>query len=299
MKIFGGELIDGRKVSESHSDVYWVEVSHKPVEKLRLTYSKEVALESAKRRVFRDWEHHKHERARKDTGALLERGIQVYRLWFRFLKLALELERLGVSKLIVSQGTKRRSVASGGGGAKWRCRKWVRLNIQKERYAGWNLDSVLTDTFDEWWRTHSHLFEGYSPSFITSTDKLSPDFLYVRIDPATKLEDVKRFVTDEVQPKLRKKAQFAVEGYPKPRVLQNAYNALVLTLKGVEPKEVCTSSKIYLRATQSQQTDRLAVSTNPKTGKPLYSLLVSAQRDAGIHHLLEVMEGRFGRTAPK
>ena len=54
----------------------------------------------------------------------------------------------------------------------------------------------------------------------------------MRIDLVTILENVKRFVTEQVQTKLTGQPKFVVDRYPRPHVLKNRYNALVLTLKG-------------------------------------------------------------------
>ena len=73
-----------------------------------LVHSKEVALEPIKRLDKRNADDGVYDRnanrlqqsstrINKDTGKTLYRGIQLYRLWFRFLKLALELEKLEVS----------------------------------------------------------------------------------------------------------------------------------------------------------------------------------------------------------
>ena len=31
--------------------------------------------------------------------------------------------------------------------------------VKRTAYKGWDLDQVLTDKFDDWWKTHKHLFE--------------------------------------------------------------------------------------------------------------------------------------------
>jgi hypothetical protein len=82
-------------------------------------------------------------------------------------------------------------------------------------------------------------------------DTLDPDFLYVRIDPTSKLEDVRNFVTREVQSQITGTPRFAVTGYPRPDVLQNRYNALVMSMKGISNLDICYGDKIYLRATDT------------------------------------------------
>ena len=105
-----------------------------------------------------------------------------------------------------------------------------------------------------------------------------------------------------MRPKLTSKPKFKVEGYPRPDVLQNGYNAIVLTLKGWSNKEICepTNDNIYLRATDSRSGgSRLIVPTNKKTGKKNYPVAVSKQRNYGIHYLVSAMNGKFGDLPAK
>ena len=113
-------------------------------------------------------------------------------------------------------------------------------------------------------------------------------------------------MSEEVGKRMKDKGtnRYRVGGkQPRPNVFQNNYNALVLSLKGWSGKEICENDKIYLRRTDEAELssrgegDRLTVSKD-KTGKLLYSKLVSTQRNMGIHHLLEVCDGRFGISPP-
>ena len=315
-----GKIIPGGKVKKTDRDTYWVEVDGSPVEKVPLKRSREVALEPRSRRVKRSnyGERHKVQSARlsKESDGITTHGIQIYRLWFRFLKLALELEGIGVTRLVTKQIRQRRDKPSGGHkedhtnvGTMWQLKDTVPFKINKGKYDGWDLDQVLKDPFDKWWKTHSYLFEGYTPKIIDSTGNLDPDFLYVRIDKTSKLSDVRDFITSEVQPQLTGKPRFAVDGYPRPDPIQNHYNAIVLSMKGWSNPDICTGGAkeaIYLRAVDDRSRDengkpmdRLKVP--PKTGGKgmQWSNTVSGQRNGGLHHLQEVMKGRFGSVPDK
>jgi hypothetical protein len=88
--------------------------------------------------------------------------------------------------------------------------------------------------------------------------------------------------------------RYLIDGHPRPDVLQNRYNALVMALKGMTPKEICTHKDIYLRATDDKgDGERLNVPVT-KDGKYLYPIVVKQQRDGGVHHLLDVMKVSFG-----
>jgi len=320
-----GKIVPKNKVKKTHQDPYWVEIGGSPVQKVTLKKSREVALEPLSRTMRRKGyrsdierdefraDRHKGLSARsgKETGGISQSGIQIYRHWFQFLKLALELEDLGVTNLVTRQGfwTTRTDISGSVGGAGsvgYHLKDTIPLKIRKEKYGGWDLDKVLSDPFNKWWKSHSYLFEGYPTTFLDPKDNLDPDFLYVRIDRTSKLEDVRDFVTREVQSKITGKPRFAVTGYPRPDVLQNRYNALVMSMKDIPNSEICYGDKIYLRATDKRNRDmtkgmegRLKVSENKKKGKLLYSSTVSKQRNGGLYHLQDVMKGRFGEVPTK
>jgi len=313
-----GKVVSKSKVKPSDKETYWVEVGGSGVSEVSLRKSNAVALEPLSRTMQRKGyksfntatenrrERHKMRSARVNpkTGEVLDSGIQIYRLWFRFLKLALELEELGVTKLVTRQTRDRRDIPSGGNrsnnknlGTKIQLKDTVPFKIQKNKYKDWDLDEVLNNTFNTWWKTHSYLFEGHAPSLLKTAEKPIPDFLYIRIDKTSKLEDVRDFITTEIKPILTGTPRYAINGYPRPDVIQNRYNALVLSLKGWGNQEICTGGAkgtIYLRATDYRSNDdRLSVGKTSK-GKILWSALVSKQRNGGLHHLQDVMKGKFG-----
>ena len=307
---------------------------------LPLKYSREVALEPLSRRKQRgavlyseDASHNRmSSRVNTGTGRTLDKGIQLYRLWFRFLKLALELEELGVElvvqthnpritrwneidgipKSIIDRARKEREESNRNRGdtgidAIFRCKVIQRIKVKKSAYKGWDLDQVLADPFDKWWKTHSHLFEGFAPTFIDPKDDLvvNDDFLYIRIDKTSQWRDIQAFMSSEVSKRIKggSHKQYKVVGRPRVNVIQNNYNALVLSLKGWSSKEIYTHKNIYLRKTDESinsgrtEGEKLTLRHDPK-GKPLYSTTVSPQRQMGIHHLLEVCDGRFGLSPP-
>jgi len=318
-----GRTIPKNKVKKSDWEKYWVEIDGTPIispDVVLLKKSREVGLEPSSRTKGRKGykEHisldefrrdrHRGQSARtsKDGDGISQSGIQIYRHWFQFLKLALELEDLGVTTLVTSQIAPKPSAGGGAGKMKYRLRNTIPFKIQKEKYEGWNLEKVLSDPFDKWFKSHSYLFEGHPPAFMKQGDNLDPDFLYVRIDRTSKLEDVRSFITKEVQSEITGKPRFSVTGYPRPDVIQNRYNALVMTLQGILNAEICYGDKIYLRATDARNRDmtkgmegRLKVSENKKTGKLLYPTTVGKQRDGGLYHLQDVMKGSFGEVPTK
>ena len=308
-----------------------------PEKGIELTHSKAVALESAARRAYRDTtvyssdeSSHNRSTARINTktGRILDKGIQLYRLWFRFLKLALELEEMKVSlvernetfikdtfkhpdipKTVIEKATRTmggaRSAGIGSRTEIFREKIIKKVKVKRSAYKGWDLDQVLTDSFDNWWKTHSHLFEGYAPSFLKSKDEWidNDDFIYIRIDKTSQRRDIQAFLNEEISPRLKGKSKklFKVDGKsPRVNVIQNNYNALVLTLEGWSAKEIVGHKNIYIR-----RTDESSLSTRGDGLRPKYSTdksmvsNIAKNKMHGVHHLLEVCEGRFGLAPTK
>ena len=71
---------------------------------------------------------------KRQGGETIERNIQWYRMWFIFLKLALELEQ----KKIPINGKL--------------------LKVNRAAYKPWNVNTILASSFDKWWKEHRHLF---------------------------------------------------------------------------------------------------------------------------------------------
>ena len=354
-----GREIAERNVKDHHKDKsYYVIVDGNPVPEVDLRKSREVRQEPLSRRKNRSVGieyirpdgysmRHRTDSSRIKDGRTLDKGIQLYRHWFRYLKLALELESLGDNVELVTRNGSFLDYRGGGGSTgkrekivgnrTFRCRDTVRIQVQRNKYKGWDLDRVLSEGFDDWWyghegwgfvwkkvgkrrsreflsnpdvndvqrRGHSHLFEGHYPTQITSKNEWddNPDFLYVRIDKSSRRRDVDTFmqtIKNQMSPEGSPRYRIDEKSHPRPDVLQNRYNALVMGLKGKKPKDICTdfgqNKYIYLRATEENKTgdgERLTVPTNAK-GKPLYPIVVKQQRVGGFHHLLDVMNGSFG-----
>ena len=310
-----------------------------PEKGIELVHSREVAMESAARRSHRDTtvyssEDVSHNRASSridsNTGRTLAKGIQLYRLWFRYLKLALELEEMKVSLVVKNEfldrfnrgvpkdvmdrnakqfeekkikGKLKKSEHTGGTHeATWRLKVIQKVKVKRSAYKGWDLDQVLTDTFDDWWKTHSHLFEGYMPTILNSKDDWidNDDFFYVRIDRTSQRRDVQAFFNDEVSSQLKGKTKglFKVDGKsPRVSVIQNNYNALVLSLKGWTPKEIHNHKNIYNRRTDESIDSNRGDGLRPKysSDKSLVSNISKSKR-IGVFRLMEVCEGRFGNS---
>ena len=148
-----GRLVDKNKVTKVMLDTYWCEVNGSPVDKVSLKKSREVKQESLARSMKRPEykrkkvylkhseitaERHKTKSSRynPETDMITDKGIQLYRMWFQYLKLALELESLGVNEIVTKQGFWDRSAPSGGQGVgmKFRTKDTLKFKIIKQIY---------------------------------------------------------------------------------------------------------------------------------------------------------------------
>ena len=253
-------------------------------------------------------------RVSKNKERVLDRSIHIHRMWFQFLKLALELEELGVELTLAGPSRSKR----GGGMAGSEIhipRKMWKVKVDRKKYEDWDLDDVLTLTFDKWWKTHSHLFEGYAPAVVSKSEVIDSDNLfYICVDRRSSITDAQSLVADVVSKEMKKKGgkgKFEIRGRSRVPVLQNEYNAIVLTLQGWTSQEICEHKDVYLRVTDDIGSAKrtLDVDTNdPSTwrlkpttsdGKVQYSLLVNTQKKGGLWHIYEAANGVFGNAVPQ
>ena len=186
----------------------------------------------------------------KETGLFIDRPIQVYRCWFEYLKLCLEMEDYGLSLEMIERvkfdkkkvvGFNQYLTEGSTGITRFRryeekTRSW-KVKVNRKKYEGWELDKVLTQSFDNWWKPHRHLFENKKTIEIKSPDKWvkKPHYRYIRVDTRKRLEDTRKEI-DEILGDLKgekKKdlktstSQFTVIGKPRVDTLEVNRNIMV------------------------------------------------------------------------
>ena len=187
----------------------------------------------------------------KESGLFIDRPIQVYRCWFEYLKLCLEMEDLGLSleKMERVKFDKKKIVGfnqyltEGSTGItrfrkfEEKTRSW-KVEVNRKKYEGWDLDKVLTQSFDNWWNPHSHLFETKKTIEIKSPDKWikKPYYRYIRVDTRKRYEDTRSEI-DDLMSDLRKgekkkelktsTSKFSVIGKPRVDTLEVNRNIMV------------------------------------------------------------------------
>jgi len=187
----------------------------------------------------------------KESGLFIDRPIQVYRCWFEYLKLCLEMEDLGLSleKMERVKFDKKKIVGfnqylTEGSTGITRFRRYEeksriwKVKVKRKKYEGWDLDKVLTQSFDNWWNPHSHLFETKKTIEIKSPDKWikKPYYRYIRVDTRKRYEDTRSEI-DDLMSDLRKgekkkelktsTSKFSVIGKPRVDTLEVNRNIMV------------------------------------------------------------------------
>ena len=187
----------------------------------------------------------------KETGLFIDRPIQVYRCWFEYLKLCLEMEDLGLSLEMMERVKFEKK--KGIGYTKYKIkelknvitrfrtleektRTW-KVKVKRKKYEGWELDKVLTQSFDNWWKPHRHLFENKKTIEIKSPEKWikKPHYRYIRVDTRKRYEDTRSEI-DEILSDLKgeKKdelktstSRFNVIGKPRVSTLEVNRNIMI------------------------------------------------------------------------
>lgn len=173
-------------------------------------------------------------------GQVLDKRIHIYRMWYRFLALALELEELGVSIIIREEKVyfPERKRDSYGHWRDYEFRPVTKeVKVNSEFYEDWDLKSIPHTSFDDWWKTHRDLFLESTTELMTSRNgwDTNPNHLFVRIDKRSRIDDtlneVKRLIMEQRgEGKIESVSRFKVEGKPMWEAQVNRYNALILQL---------------------------------------------------------------------
>lgn len=233
-------------------------------------------------------------------GGVLDKNIQTYNMWFRFLKLALELQDQGATLIV------KRNMKKGSSRANDIVRK---VKVDESKYIGWDIEQVRTVPFRDWWRTHRHLFLDEGIQVLKPGEKVGneTDYLYVKINTRRRIRDINAALRKQIGEKAFKhesQSKFKIHGKPRPLQLQNRYNALLLKLEGeLSDKEIVDFKKGHLRASDNRIKDGYATKRASKKGdmgiethygRIMFGLISGNERILGAKEiLLNVCDGYF------
>jgi hypothetical protein len=200
-------------------------------------------------RALRDKSAYRGSNKKPDIdGMVLDKPIQVYRMWYRFLQLALELEEMKVSLIV----RKERVMLDTPRKDKWGKLQTAtmrdvlqRIKVDRKKYEGWDLELLPELSFDSWWKgskkgnypAHRELFyPDSSTKILKKKDDWvdDPNFTYLRIDIRRRANDVVADLRDllgEESREIKSVSRFPIEGQPNINTLINRYNALVMQLE--------------------------------------------------------------------
>ena len=227
-------------------------------------------------------------------GDILQKRIASYRHWFKFLKLALELEQQNAVLLVK--------------------KKEFKIKVNKSMYVGWHLDKVLKCDFDDWFfkQNHRQLFMTDILRVLKTKDKVSndDDKVTIEFDANRRLADVIKDLRriNKEQNIFRSqsdgmKSNFVINGRVIDATLQNRYNALVLKLEGkLTNEEILTSEHQYIRATSKSKLGYKTQRESDPAFVPEYEEREEEEdeEELPIHlRLLESAYGEGGTYEPK
>ena len=174
--------------------------------------------------------------------------VHDYNLWFRYLKLLLEMEEQGLSFSKANNENRFRTHKSVIG---------KDIKIKKIGYTGWDLDKILEGKFSQWWKSHRFLFgKSYTVEMKKSSEwnegialNGNINLTHIRIDTRNSdkeiIKDVKR-ILEERRGKLISKIN--VSGKAQSRnftydMLSLSYNVMVRHLNGESHFDIFLAEK--------------------------------------------------------
>jgi hypothetical protein len=231
-------------------------------------------------------------------GKVLDKSIHAYRIWFNFVKLALELE--AQNTVLVTRNSVKGYDAVKGQYETARVTHKVRVN--RAKYRDWGLHDLMYLSFDDWWVEHKHLFLDQVSRVLKSHDVVSsdPDRLAVDIDLRRKMidvvNDIKNLYRENAIERVTRE-QYPITGKVRPILLQNRFNALVLKLEDkLSNEEILTHKDNYIRASE----ERTKKGYKGKYGKVIYDLIGGSEKSFGAKQiLLSVCDGYFVKHPTK
>jgi hypothetical protein len=244
-------------------------------------------------------------------GKVLEKTIHSYRMWFLFLKLALELEDQG-TVLIMKNSAKKKGYELPTQQIKYK------IKVNKKKYEEWDLDQVRTLPFNKWFfdsedkKGHRHLFTDEVTKVLTPADSISndPDKITIEIDKRRRFTDIvsdlRQMNNEQEIFKRQSRDKFPITGRVRPLTLLNKYNCLVLKLEDeLSNEEILIHKDQYIRPTDSRTKDGYATQKDPSKirivsenqlnyGITIFDLISGTKKSFGAKQiLLSVCDGYF------
>ena len=250
-------------------------------------------------------------------GQWLDKPIQIYRMWYRFLQLALELEEQKVHIITKMVKTELKQPKKDKWG-KLQHFEMVpvkhRVKVNRKKYEGWDLDSIPTTSFDHWWFGNKQNYPAHRDLFLPersitvlkSSEEWVADkkYTYIRLDNRRRINeiesDLRNFISTQREKGKLQEAEsvsdFPIVGKPNINTLINRYNSLILQLTtDMKDKEMLASK--FFRPTKEGMGDdetEIAYTYGGSPGRAMRDLILPAKIA-----LLSVCDGCFVENPTK
>ena len=121
---------------------------------------------------------------RTKGGETIGRNIQWYRMWWLYLRLALECEE----KNILINGEK--------------------IKMNRRYYRQWNLNSILENSFDSWWKENKGLFVHPSVKTLSASSVSDDDYLVLMVPKTRDKTDLLKELDELLEGKTKSVVKF-------------------------------------------------------------------------------------------
>ncbi len=146
---------------------------------------------------------------RTHAGETISRNIQWYRMWWTYLRLALELE--GLNHKIDGQ----------------------KVKVNKRVYRAWSVNLILGHSFDWWWKEHKQLFVVESIRKASKSSVFDDDYLVMMIPKNRDKTSVLRELDKLLEGKVKREERFPFSNSKATYMrLHMQYNIFLKSLKG-------------------------------------------------------------------
>ena len=152
-------------------------------------------------------------------GDALGRSIQMYRMWFLFVRLGLDCEDNNIP--IIDHVNNKK----------------IKVKVNKKFYRKWDLDRVKEDKFDDWWKDKKHLFIETEPTLVNEIED-DDNYYYIKVDKRLKKEDVIRGVRGLIKPTKTFTSEYTINTQHKYLPTHIKYNIFIWKHLGYTRKEI-------------------------------------------------------------
>ncbi len=280
-------------------------MSSPTISPVTLVHSKPIKKGRTNKRELEIYKH-KKKTPKVVRGEVLQKTIHMYRMWFLFLKLGLELEQQKTT-LIMKESSR---VLTDDGTHTLTNQITKKIVVNKKKYEDWDLEQVLENNFDDWWfgrngcNEHRHLFVDEVSNVLSVGDEISsnPNHITIQFDKRSRLidviDDLRQMNEQEKLFHRTEREKFNINSRVRHDALLNRYNCLVLKLLDeMSNEEIITHPLQYIRQTDNGNSTGYG---GKHYGRTVFDLIGGTKKSfGGKQILLSVCDGYFVKHPTK